>query len=63
MNKRASDKNYEISNPQVSYDKTYSVGPAQMRSSVKASFITSDFYREQAENSSLGLSQGIKWKY
>ncbi len=61
VEKRPTDKNYEISNPQISYDRTYAAGPTQMRSSVKATFITSDFYREQAENSSVGLSQGVKW--
>lgn len=61
VQKRSTDKDYEIANPQVSYDKTYAVGVTQMRSSVKGTFITSDYYRDQAENSALGLSQGVKW--
>lgn len=61
VNKRAADKDYEISNPQVSYDRTYPLGPTQMRTSLKGSVITSDYYRDQAETSSVGFAQGVKW--
>lgn len=61
VDKRSTDKNYEFANPQLSYDRTYALAQTQMRSSVKASVITSDYYREQAENSSIGFAQGVKW--
>lgn len=61
VDRRSQDKDYEIANPQTSYDRTYPVGATQMRSSFKGSFTTSDYYRELGQRGSVGVSQGIKW--
>lgn len=61
VRKSRGEKDYEIANPALSYDKTWSVLATQMRSSVKASYTTSDFYQERGQVASAGLSQSIKW--
>jgi len=61
VNKRPSDKDYEIANPQVSYDRTYPAGQTQMRSSMKVSATTSDYYRERGQQASVGLAQSVKY--
>lgn len=61
VNKRPTDKDYEIANPQVSYDRTYALGATQMRTSVSYSRATADYYTERGQTSSAGISQGVKW--
>jgi hypothetical protein len=61
VQKRPTDKDYEIANPQVSYDRTYVFAAMQMRSSVKGSVTTSDYYRDLGQTGSIGLSQGMKY--
>lgn len=61
LNKRPGEKEYEIANPQVSYDRTYAVGATQLRSSVSASKVTADYYSQRGQTSSAGISQGVKW--
>jgi hypothetical protein len=51
----------EISNPSLGYDRTYAIGRSQMRSSVKGSYITSDYYETRGQVASLGLGQSIKY--
>lgn len=61
VKKSAGDKDYEIANPQLSYDRTYPLGPTQMRSSVKGSYTTSDYYLDRGQVGSVGLAQAVKY--
>lgn len=56
------ENDYEISNPQVSYDRTYPVGQTQMRSSLKAVYVTSDYYQLRGETGGLGYTQAVKYQ-
>ncbi len=61
VNKRVGEKDYEIANPQVSYDRTYAVDQVQMRSSFKVSSTTADFYQDRGQVASAGVTQGLKY--
>lgn len=61
VRKSRGEKDYEIANPALSYDRTYAVGATQMRSSLKGSYTTSDFYQERGQVASAGVSQSVKW--
>lgn len=62
VNKPNGAKDYEIANPQVSYDRTYPLGATQMRTSVKGSATTSDYYQERGQQASVGVVQAVKYK-
>lgn len=61
VNKRPNEKDYEIANPQISYDRTYAAGATQMRTSISGSRATADYYVERGQQASVGISQGVKW--
>lgn len=54
-------KEFDLTNPQVSFDRTYPAGPFQLRSSVKSSLITAKYYLDRGQYASLGFSQGAKY--
>ncbi len=54
-------KDFDMTNPQVSYDRTYPAGPFQLRSSVKTSLITAKYYLDRGQYGSLGFAQGAKY--
>jgi len=61
-NKPATEKDYEVTNPGLSYDRTYPFLATQMRSSFKSSYVTSDYYLARGQVGSVGYGQGIKYQ-
>ncbi len=61
VDKRVNEKDYEIANPQLSFDRTYALGRAQMRTSLSGTVTTADYYLNRAQGGSVGLSQGMKY--
>lgn len=54
-------KDFDMTNPRVSYDRTYPAGPFQLRSSLSASVITAKYYLDRGQYGSMGFSQGAKY--
>ncbi len=63
VEKPKGEKDYELSNPSMSYDRTYSWLGTQMRSSAGASVTTQEYYLDRAQMGSLGLSQSAKYYF
>ncbi len=61
VEKRPTDKDYEIANPQLSYDRTYAWIATQFRSSLKVGLTTSDYYQDRGQEWSVGFAQSAKY--
>lgn len=58
--KRPGAKDFEMSNARLAFDKTYSIYDLQMRSSLKGSWITQDFYTNAGQYGAVGATQAVK---
>lgn len=61
VDRKAGTHNYDINNPGISFDGTYAVGPTQMRSSVRASATTEDYYKGVGQWAAAGYTQAVKY--
>ncbi len=55
------EKDYEVGNPQLSYDRTYPVSGAQLRSSIKESVTTELNYQQRGQFANTQLGQAAKY--
>lgn len=61
VEKERGAKDYDFTNPQVSYDRTYPLGALQLRSTARVALITAKYYTDRGEYASLGGAQSLKW--
>jgi hypothetical protein len=61
VDKGRGDKDYEIANPQVAYDRTYPMGATQGRTSFKGSYTTADYYVDRGQRANIGVTQALKY--
>ena len=59
--KRKGDQDFELANPQISYDRNYALGAAQMRTSLRTQVITQPYYIQAGEFGGVGASQAVKY--
>ena len=61
VDRPSNTKTYDVSNPGVSYDTSYAVGPTQGRSSFRATAETQTYYVQQGQWGGVGYSQYLKY--
>jgi hypothetical protein len=61
VDKPKGQKDQELANPQVGYDLTKPWGAAQMRTSIKTSVTTQDYYTDRGQVGSFGIGESVKY--
>ena len=61
VNKPNGQKDQELANPQFGYDLTHPWGPTQMRTSIKASATTQDYFTDRGQIGSIGFGESVKY--